>query len=65
MLAEKKELALMIIIQRMIGEYQRQGGEHEPIYVLFEAAKRIHDSQQESSLKEALNWPTPPIKCIE
>ena len=51
MLEEKKGKALFIIIQRLMGEYRRQGGISKRIQNLFEGALVIHSTPSSNEVR--------------
>lgn len=55
-LTEKKEMALMVIIQRMLARYQEIHLMHldEEMFVFFEKAKRIHNAKEFLTIKDAI-----------
>ncbi len=64
MLGDRKEKALMIIIQRMITEYQNEKGSSEDMFEFFEDAKRIHHATSDTEFNEALISTFPRIIVI-
>ncbi len=60
----KRERLLMVVVEQMLGDYRRQGGENEQVYNLHETAKRVHDAVDELEFNQALGWPIPPIDNV-
>lgn len=63
----KKEMAMSIIMSRVVGVLQSKPKSEweEEIFKLFEASKRIHQSQFGDELKNALDWLEQPIEFPE